>query len=165
MEIKMKKWLAGIFFLASIAFTQDVKWLSFQDGYQKVLKEKKPAVIDFYADWCTWCKVMDKKTFANLKVAKQLKTNFICIRINPDSTNQKINYNGKTFTNLTFGQALGMQGLPLIVFMDKSGQFITSRPGYVEADAFLPLLEYIKKECYNQKISLQDYLDKKEKCP
>lgn len=161
----MKKTIAGIFLLFTFLSAGEVKWLSFDAGFKKVLEEKKPAVIDFYADWCTWCKVMDKKTFADTSVAKELKKNFVCIRINPDKKDDKINYNGKTFSNLQFGQALGVQGLPTLVFMDKSGQLITAMPGYIEASTFLNLLGYVKKECYTQKISLQDYIDKKVKCP
>ncbi|HIT06956.1 MAG TPA: thioredoxin [Candidatus Scybalocola faecipullorum] len=30
------------------------------DFYEKILKEKEPVMVDFYADWCLPCRIMEK---------------------------------------------------------------------------------------------------------
>ena len=44
---------------------EKVEWYTFDKGVDQAKKENKLLVVDFYTDWCHWCKVMDKETFAN----------------------------------------------------------------------------------------------------
>lgn len=41
----------------------------------------KPIFLDAYTDWCGWCKVMDKETFSNAKVAKLMNASFVCVKM------------------------------------------------------------------------------------
>ena len=140
-----------------------VKWESFNSGLAKVFKEKKPAIIDFYADWCHWCKVMDRETFSNNEVAKILARDFITIRVDTQKE-ESINYMGKNTTSSQFGPMLGVRGLPTIVFMDKEGKLIDLVPGFVKPDIFIGILRYINEECYKRQISFDDYINKKADC-
>jgi len=143
---------------------EGIKWVAFNDGIAQVKKTKKPALIDFYADWCHWCKVMDSKTFTDAEVKQILTEQYITIRIDPDKEKGKLQYDGKTFTAMEFAQGLGIQGFPSVVFMDSQAKLITVLPGYVDAKTLLPILGYIRKECYEQKVTLEDYINKKGKC-
>lgn len=163
----MKKALSLLFILMlplSSFAAEGIKWVSFNDGIARVKKEKKPAIVDFYADWCHWCKVMDAKTFTDSAVKKILLEQYITIRVDPDREKEKIKYDGKSFSATEFAGALGIQGFPSVVFMDKEGKLITVLPGYVDAKTLLPILGYIRTECYEQKVTLEDYLKKKGKC-
>ena len=144
-----------------LAVSSQVKWYDFNTGYAEVKNAKKPAIIDFYADWCVWCKTMDSQTFANQKVSQKLSRDYIAIRINIEK-NETILFEGKTYSAQEFAGYCGVEGLPTIVFMDKGGKLITRIPGYVKADIFLSLLDYIKDECYKKKVSFQDYMKQKE---
>ena len=140
-----------------------VKWQSFNSGLAKVLKEKKPAIIDFYADWCHWCKVMDRETFSNEEVAKILSRDFITIRVDTQKE-ESITYMGKTVTSSQFAPMLGVRGLPTIVFMDKEGKLVDVVPGFIKPDVFTGILRYINEECYKRQISFEDYINKKTDC-
>ena len=73
-----------------------VKWESFNSGFKKAKKEKKSIIIDFYADWCHWCKVMDEKTFGDKDIEKKLIDRFIAVRINAESRTETATYKENT---------------------------------------------------------------------
>lgn len=158
----MKKMSLLLLFSICFAFGGEIEWHSFNTGYKKAVKEKKPIVIDFYADWCKWCKVMEKKTFTDPKVVKKLKKEFICIRIDTEDMKDKIEFEGKTFSPTQFLSAFGARGLPTVVFMDDEGKPITMIPGFIDAQRFLSLLGYMKDECYKQQVTLEEYMEKKK---
>ncbi len=140
-----------------------VKWESFNSGLSKALKQKKPVIIDFYADWCRWCKVMETETFSNEEVAKILNKDFITIRVDTEKS-ESITYKGKTTTSSQFAPMLGIQGLPTVVFMDSDGDLIDKVPGFIKPDIFVGILRYISEGCYKQQISFADYMSKKAAC-
>lgn len=137
---------------ASSARSNDVVWYpDLSEGLALAGRERKPVVIDFYADWCKWCKVMDEETFTDPEVAKKLKEDYICVRVDTEKDPR-------------VSQQFGVTGLPTLVFMTPDAEIITKIPGYIEKDTFLPILSYIKGECYLQQISFEDYLAGKRDC-
>ena len=115
----------------------------------------KKVLIDFMADWCVFCKKMDKEVFPNQKVHAALNKYFYKVKINVESKDQ-VTYEGKTYTKAQFAQAFGVSGLPTYVFMDSKGKFIAGQPGYIPAPDFARMLTYIGSDAY-KKMSFKDY--------
>jgi thioredoxin-related protein len=78
---------------------------------------------------------MEKETFAAAKVADYLNANFIAIRINSDKNTQ-------------LSKDYNVTGLPSTWFLTENGDRIGNRPGWIKADKFLELLEYVHTEGY-----------------
>ncbi|MFH0974159.1 MAG: thioredoxin fold domain-containing protein [Spirochaetota bacterium] len=146
-----------------VAQNAQVKWESFNAGMSKALGQKKPVIIDFYADWCHWCKVMDRETFSNEEVTKILNRDFIAIRIDTQRR-ESITYKGNMTTADRFAPLLGVSGLPTVVFMDEEGNLIDKVPGFIKPDVFTGILRYISEGCYKLKVSFADYMSKKAGC-
>jgi thioredoxin-related protein len=128
-------------------------------------EKRKPVVMDFYADWCGWCRKMEAEVFTDREVAAKLRDDFICIRLHTDRNYEEtIKYKNHVLNKQEFAAMLGVRGLPTVVFLDREGGLITKIPGYINKSTFLPLLSYIKDECYIKKIPLQDYMDGKSPC-
>ncbi|MFH0920117.1 MAG: thioredoxin fold domain-containing protein [Fibrobacterota bacterium] len=160
----MKTLLPVLFLVVALVSAENVKWNGFVDGIARVKKQSKPAVIDFYTEWCGWCKKMDATTYSDTKVAGLLAKKFVCIKLNPETSKETISYDGKTFTPMEFSQAVGVQGFPATAFMDKKGKLITLLPGFVPAETFYQILTYINDECYTRGVSFDDYQKQADGC-
>ena len=144
--------------ITSTAFAADKSWLGFDEGLEKSLKEKKPMLVDFYTDWCHWCKVMDEKTFNEEKVKAKLTEKFVTVRLNAEDRQATATYKGNTYTNVQLTQAFGVTGFPTLAFMDAQGEIITTIPGYVPAENFIHILSYIDQKMYEQKMPFDEFV-------
>jgi thiol:disulfide interchange protein len=67
----------GMVILLFTSFTKpaesELKWYGWNEGYPLAKKEGKLILVDAYTDWCGWCKKMDRDTYANADVIKNLK--------------------------------------------------------------------------------------------
>jgi len=114
-----------------------IKWYGYEEGIARGKKEKKKIYINFYADWCHYCKVMEKETFRNNSVVGYLNDNFVAIRINSDK-------------NKKLAQNYQVTGLPSNWFLSESGDNIGNQPGYLPPDMMLPLLKYVHTDSYKK---------------
>ncbi len=133
------------------------EWYGFQEGLEIAAQDNKHIVIDFYADWCKWCKVMEEKTFSVPKVEKYLFENFVPIRVNTE-LNDQITFQGKTFSKRQLSGAFGVKGLPSLAFLTSKQEMVTLIPGYIKEDKFMKILKYISKECYVKQIPFENFL-------
>ena len=121
-------------------------------------------LVDFYTDWCHWCKVMDEKTFQEPKVNAKLADRFITVRLNAEDKSKTATYKGNTFNNIELTRAFGVKGFPSLAFIDPDGEVITLVPGYVPAETFFYLLEYIDQECYKKQMPFDEFMKRKGEC-
>jgi len=135
------------------------EWRAFDQAVEKAAAEKKYVVVDFYTDWCKWCKVMDDKTYADSSVVTALDENFVIAKINGESS-ETITFMGKTMSQSDFTMNMKIRGFPSTLFMDSDGEVIDILPGYIEAPVFLKILAYVSTEAYKTK-KLDDYLSGK----
>jgi thioredoxin-related protein len=149
---------------AQKASEKEIVWHSFDKGLAKAEAENKNMIVDFYTDWCHWCKVMDEKTFQNESVSNILADKYITVRLDAEDGSQTATYKGKTYTNIELTRAFGVRGFPSIAFLDKQAEIITLVPGYVPAETFVHLLDYIEQECYKKQMSFDEFMKKKGEC-
>ncbi len=96
----------------------------------------KPVMLDFYADWCTSCKVMEATTFKDPHVQEAL-ARFAVIRIDVTANNAK---------NKALLDYFHVVAPPTFIFLDAQGKEINNLKlvGEVSADKFLKTLNRIK---------------------
>lgn len=134
-----------------------VKWLTFEEAVERSKTEKRKIFIDVYTDWCGWCKVMDKKTFADPKVAKILNENFYPVKFNAEQTEDVV-FNGTTFKYIAQGGRGAHQlaaallnnqlSYPTVVFLDEEFRIIQPLPGFREAPEFHMIAQFIGEGHY-----------------
>ena len=137
------------------------KWLGFNDGLIKARSQKKPIFVEFYTDWCPYCKLFQKETIGESKVARMLAENFVYVRLNAEDLNNHVKYNGKTFSNVELAHSFSVTAYPSLLFLDSGGKPITMLSGFIPPDQFEPVLAYIQQECYQTQITFREFAQKR----
>ena len=122
--------------------TEALKWYGFNAGMALAAKEKKLILIDVFTDWCHWCEVMDKETYAKETVIDYINKNYVAIKLDAESED-KIRYKGKEVSMKEWSLNMGITGFPTTLFMESDGTPVTLLPGYAPPDLFSDILEYI----------------------
>ncbi len=101
---------------------------------QKAIGSGQPAVLDFYADWCTYCKKLDKETFSDARVGAALKE-FQTLKIDIEKEPR-------------LEREYGILGVPTIVFIGGDGKEIETlrQSGFRDAAQFLQILKQVKMQ-------------------
>ena len=99
---------------------------------RRATTEKKLVMVDFYTDWCGWCKRLDQTTLADGAVQKAI-THLVPVKLDAEREGAQE------------ASRLGVDGYPTIVFLSSSGDEVGRIPGYLEAGPFLQELNNIFK--------------------
>ncbi|MGG9972561.1 thioredoxin family protein [Ferruginibacter sp. SUN002] len=136
----------------------EVKWLTVEAMQKAYKNNPKPILVDIYTNWCHWCKVMDKETYQNEKVANYINQNYYAIKFNAE-TKESVKWQGRTFNyNSTykvneFAAYLtnGNLGYPTTVLLTAPDAQATTFAGYLKAGQLEPPLKYFGDSAYKTK--------------
>jgi thiol:disulfide interchange protein len=106
--------------------TTSVRWeKDFSAALERARKEHKPVLVNFYADWCVWCKRLESTTLRDGKVASMLQNQMVPISLNVEG-------DGRELSN-----QYRVDGLPTILVLDGDGRELGRIPGYMPPAGFL----------------------------
>lgn len=116
--------------VASSTTAHAINWRSNLGDALRVSKESgKPVMVDFYTDWCGWCKKLDSDTYSSPKVSS-LADKFVCVKINAERDTQS-------------AAKYQVTGYPTILFLDGKGNVLQRIPGYQPPDQFAAVMKSV----------------------
>jgi len=104
-----------------------IEWTT---GYASALKrakaENRLILVDFYTDWCGYCKKLDAEVYPTPQVQRVVNASFIPVRLNAekekDGIEQSVHFN--------------VTGFPCILILDDAGNELYRIGGYMAAEPF-----------------------------
>ncbi len=84
----------------------------FNSSLNQARTSRKYVLVDFYTDWCTWCKRLDNETYAHPTVVTYLNRGFVCLKLNAEDGGQ-----GQQLAN-----RYNVNAFPCTVVLDATGR-------------------------------------------
>lgn len=135
-----------------------VHWMTLEEAMQKEQTAPRPIIMDFYTDWCGWCKHMMRTTYADPGLAQYINANFYPVKFDAEGKDT-IEYLGKTYKptspeprrphEFAMEMLQGRLSYPTTVFLngyDKSANKFNvsmNAAGYLEVRKLEPILIYL----------------------
>ncbi|TND07453.1 MAG: thioredoxin domaiN-containing protein [Bacteroidetes bacterium] len=94
-------------------------------------EQNKFILVDAYTDWCGWCKVMDKKTFPDPKVAGYIRGNFYPVKMEME----------KEADGRKLSMKYHVNSFPTFLIFNPQGKLVYVSKGYQEPADYLATLE------------------------
>ena len=138
---------------------EKINWMTWDEAIEANKKKPKKIFVDVYTDWCGWCKKMDKSTFVDPAIVKNINENFYAIKFDAEQK-ETITFDGNEFKfvnqgrrgvhQLAYSLLDGRMGYPAFVFLDETFSRIMISPGYKEPKQLQKELEFTKTEAYKK---------------
>ncbi len=137
LKMKKKKFISILLLLLSVFLFQAVSahaisWGSnVKSALRKAKSKKKPVMVYFYTNWCSWCERLERETYSDLKVSK-LARKFILVKVNGDRDRDTV-------------EKYDIRGYPAVLFLGSKGNTIQQVEGYVGPDDFARIMQDVLK--------------------
>jgi len=105
-----------------------INWISFNQLNDSLQVNPKKVFVDFYADWCVYCKEMDRTTFKNDEVIRELNENYYAVKMNIE-TDEEIIFGDQTYVNKRAKKMNPVHEIALLLASRKNKPF--SLPAYL----------------------------------
>jgi thioredoxin-like negative regulator of GroEL len=110
--------------LPSIAWT-----IGWKAAERRARTERKPLLVDFWAEWCEWCHELDRTTYRDPDVV-QLSRGFVPVKINAEGS----------LGEMEVASDHEVSTLPTIAFVSPGGRTFLRRTAYEGPEAFVATL-------------------------
>ena len=123
--------LLALFLLVFAAPAQaetSLPWAKWEPSlFDRAAREDKYILLHMAAVWCHWCHVMERTTYRDAAIQQRIAEKFIAVRVDQDS-DPALSYRYENW------------GWPATIMLDKDGNEIFKRRGYIPPELFGKLL-------------------------
>jgi len=150
--------MAACFTAFRVPAKEKIQWLTIAEAQALYAKNPKPILVDVYTDWCGWCKVMDKQTYNNDKVATYINEKYYAVKFDAESKDsvsfngQRFGYNARNKVNdLAVYLLFGQMSYPSTVFLSALDARPAPLPGFLKPKEIESPLKFFGEGVYKTK--------------
>lgn len=111
-----------------------IKWQTDLNAAHRLSQETdKPMLFVFGADWCTWCKKLEKSTLTDRDLVAYINSNFVPIHIDADKDPRVV-------------EILEAESLPCAVVLSPNADLLGRFKGYKDAAGYRKALATTRQE-------------------
>ena len=111
----------------------------FANVLEQAKAENKLVFIDFYADWCMPCKMMERDVFSDKEIGEFFNKEFINIKVDTEKDNGP-----------DMAAIFGIRALPTLLFVDEIGRVVERQEGAV----YHSDLQSLAEKALSQKVTM-----------
>ena len=137
---------------------EGIQWMTWEEATEANKENPKKIFVDVYTKWCGYCKKMDKTTFLDEAIIKELGENFYAVKLDAEQR-ENIMFNGSDFKfvpnrgrngvhQLAYALLDGRMSFPSFVLLDEEFSRIMVSPGYKKVDQLKKELEFASKDIF-----------------
>lgn len=156
--MKIRILLLAIVWCASLSAQEEkIHWLTLTEADKLYQENPKPLIIDFYTDWCGWCKRLDQTTYANPDVISFVNRYFYPVKVNAEGKDTlyfqnkvyaPVQNGSRTLSSLAIEMLNGKLSYPTTVFWHGKENVNLVVPGYLEVLKMEAFLVYFIENAY-----------------
>ena len=133
MSIRSVRTAAAVLALTAAAAMQcsasGIRWAkTYKAAQREASRSGKLIMVDFYTDWCHWCKVLDDKVYTDPGVILASKR-FVNVKLNAEKEGR------------ASARSLRVKGFPTVFFLKADGTAVSSIEGFLPASEFRAAME------------------------
>lgn len=112
------------FFVCGKVVPKSINWAtSFEEASKLAKSEKKNMILEFYTDWCKWCKKLADSTFTDTALIR-FSADFVFLKTNAEK-------------DTALAEKYQVNGYPTVILTDPAGTEIDRIVGYAPASDFI----------------------------
>ena len=116
---------------------ETIQWTNdLVDGFQRAEEKNKALMVEFTADWCPYCRMMEDSVFSQPEVIRKTGQ-FVPVRIDVDKQPEiadQYQANARKY---------GGSGIPNVLFMNSDGEKLMHVVGYLNEQEFLAKMDSV----------------------
>lgn len=140
-----------------VAQQAEAEPISLEEALKRASEEDKKILVDVYASWCPYCQRMHSDVYTDNSVLNAISDYYLWVQINVES-DDIVNYQGHEMSEAEFARALDNKNIPTTYFMNSEGAIIGVQPGYLDADVFSNLLNFVGSDAFLSQ-SFEEYMN------
>lgn len=117
--------------------TQGIVWqTNLHEAQQMAKQSQKIILMEFTAEWCPWCKMLEDSTFSERSVQEKINA-FVPVKIDVEKQKavaDRYDANARKY---------GGMGIPNMLFLSPDGKRLKHAMGYRDPKSFVALLDSV----------------------
>ena len=144
--------------------TVPIHWVSIDEAAQAARKDGKRIYIDFYTDWCGFCKKMDESTYRDTALIRYINEHYHAVKLDAEAAT--ISANGKDyhlsgqFNQFAVNTLNSDMAFPTTVILEPSLAGTFKQAGYMDALTVRAIISYFGEKMYEKNVKLDEYVNK-----